>query len=964
MLDVPIPGTPDWLASDPILWRIWAKWPRNPGDRRYHPLLCHMLDVAYVTRLMWDRALTRTQRQRIAKALGLEESDAATWVAFWAGLHDLGKASPSFQTQLKDSQSRSIKEEHAPLVAGWLRAAGLDIRDAHWASHGAISLLLLESLLPGPYRVSEELTQQVAAIVGAHHGVFFTENQKYVFGSAELIGDDKWFELQGRLAALVACALDLPDRAPQGILRDGDAMALAGLISVADWIGSNINYFPLRGVISSRPAALDVAAYKLDSAQRAQHALKDIAWDVIDLTGQPQDFTQLFPGKSPRAVQSEVIKLAHRLDGPGLVIIEVPMGEGKTEAAMYLADHWTVQLNQRGIYFALPTQATSNQMFSRVQTFLDRRYSDQEFVNLHLAHGMAALSEQYERLREREQVANASVYDEGGERDESDGEHGAVFAAEWFCAAKRTLLSPYGVGTIDQALLSILQVKHLFVRLFGLAGKTIIMDEVHAYDTYMSTLLERLLEWLAALGAPVVLLSATLPSKRRRDLLGAYAKGAGWALPAIEHTPYPRITYASLAASGSIPITATAKARSLQIEWVSGELPAGEQAEFRLADALQNVLRDGGCAAVICNTVRRAQEMYLALETAFARLPSAERPSLGLLHAQLPFDDRHAREDLVLAEFSLTSVGKRNPARPKRSVLVSTQVIEQSLDLDFDLMVSDLAPVDLLLQRAGRIHRHEENNPGRPERLKEPTLWICQPGMCVDGTPDFERSDEFIYSEHILLRTWFELTRRMASGNKTSGQIAIPADVEPLIERVYVEDDAVFADANESLAQRLERTQELAQRKEDRAQRSAKDCRILPPGHPSLYTDMNKLLEEDNPDIHRSLQARTRDGDLSVAVVLLDAEPAARFRRTYKPTRDGARALLGRSLNLSRKGLVEVLLSESVPTGWRKTPWLRNHRVICLDDEGQAIRTDGKRDYVISLDTTLGVVIRSQKKEV
>lgn len=963
MPDVADPRSSDPLAVDPTLWRIWAKWPRDPGDRRYHPLLCHMLDVAHVTRLMWDRALTGPQRQRIAKALGLEESDAATWVAFWAGLHDLGKASPAFQTQLQESRDKWVKEQDALLVAGWLRAAGLETRGASWAPHGAISLLFLRYLLPEQYCAPERLAEQVAAIVGAHHGLFFTNRQLDTFSRPELIGEGKWIEVQDRLASLVAQALDVPRLVPTGILSDGDAMTIAGLISVADWIGSNVSYFPLAGVINSAPSPLSLSRYASDSQRRAAHALDDVRWDHIDLFDQPMTFAQLFPNKSPRAVQSAVISLSEQLDGPGLVIIEVPMGEGKTEAAMYLADHWSVRLSQRGVYFALPTQATSNQMFGRVKAYLDQRFKDRELVNLHLAHGMAALSDQYERLHERENVAEAAVFDEGGQQQEDDAERGAVLAAEWFVAPKRTLLSPYGVGTIDQALLAVLQVKHLFVRLFGLGGKTIIMDEVHAYDTYMSTLLERLLEWLGALGAPVALLSATLPSKRRDELLAAYARGAGWAAPSFTNEPYPRVTYVSQSLSGCIPIATTAKARTLAVRWVDGSLPTDDQPDFALAHELAHTLRKGGCAAVICNTVRRAQDMYRALEQAFTQLPDNARPELRLLHAQLPYDERHAREDAVLADYGLSADGKRNPNRPKRSVLVSTQVIEQSLDLDFDLMVSDLAPIDLLLQRAGRIHRHEENEPRRPDGLREPTLWICQPDMREDGTPAFDGGDRFVYDEHILLRTWHELVSRSPANHDDSTRITIPGDVEQLVEIVY-DDTSLPSSMDEALVARCEKARLRERAKDERAQSNAMGCRILPPGDPQLYTDMNKQLAEDDLETHPTLQARTRDGDLSVPVILLDAQAATTFKRTHKPSRDQARALLGHSLNLSRKGLAQALLAEPVPSGWKKTPWLRNHRPICLDEQGQATRSDGERDYVITLDPTLGVIVRSRKKEV
>ena len=867
---------------EPHLWRIWAKWPRD-AQRRYHPLLCHLLDVAHVTRLMWPRALTVAQRARIAGSMGLDEPDGARWVAFWAGLHDLGKASPSFQTQLREKNP-----EDAQMIDTWLAEMGLNTRGARWAPHGAISLLLMMEFLPAsPFGCGEALVRQIAAIVGAHHGLFFTTLQLDEMSRHELMGDDSWKPVQRALAGHLAATLGgLPERAPKGILANGDAMAIAGLISVADWIGSNTRRFNLAAPIPLPPGTLDLSAYTSQSLQHAQDSLADVFWDDINLMDSPREFRRLFPKiETLRDVQNSVVEIARDLDEPGLVIIEVPMGEGKTEAAMYLADHWSVQLGQRGIYFALPTQATSNQMFRRVRSFLHTRFGDDEYVNLHLAHGMAALSDEYRKLPIVPRLAEASLYDKDAKDEQRDAEYGAIIAAEWFAAAKRTLLSAYGVGTIDQALLSVLQVKHGFVRLFGLGSKTVIVDEVHAYDVYMSTLLQSLLEWLGAMRAPVVLLSATLPAARRHDLLSHYARGAEWSVPAFEDAPYPRVSYATAQKAGCVAIAATAKARHLGLRWVDGSLPqggdggdggAGDKKDFPLAASLAEALHEGGCAAVVCNTVRRAQELYRALEARFALVPPSERPDLHLFHAQFRHAQRQALEDFVLDAFGLKPDGKGNPNRPHRAVLVATQVIEQSLDLDFDLMVSDLAPVDLLLQRAGRVHRHEENEP-RPAQLHEPTLWICRPGVDEEGVPTFSRGDSFIYEPYILLYTWYAL------GQGQADVVEIPGDIEKLIETVYAEELTVPNDVSAAFAARLQKTWREMKNPQVRAVSQAQGVLIPSPWREDIYIQFNQQLEEDNPDAHASLQAKTRDGEPSLPVILLDAD-APRLKRSAEPS--------------------------------------------------------------------------------
>ena len=228
------------------------------------------------------------------------------------------------------------------------------------------------------------------------------------------------------------------------------------------------------------------------------------------------------PPETIRPLQSEVVRLAPELSGPSLVLIELPMGEGKTEAAMFGR---LLVSDRRAPWLLLrpADEATSNQMFGRVCDFLGRRYPNAA-VNVQLLHGHAALSAEFALLRERGHLAEPSGIQDEALGSDANGDRGNLLAAEWFTYRKHGLLAPFGVGTVDQVLLAVLQTRHVFVRLFGLAHKTVIVDEVHAYDAYMSALLERLLEWLAAVGCLVVLLSATLPKAKRRALMAAYAR--------------------------------------------------------------------------------------------------------------------------------------------------------------------------------------------------------------------------------------------------------------------------------------------------------------------------------------------------------------------------------------------------------------------------------------------------------
>jgi len=511
------------------------------------------------------------------------------------------------------------------------------------------------------------------------------------------------------------------------------AMILAGLTTTSDWIASNAD--PKTGF----PYANDLPfeEYKKDLPSRAKRALEAIGWSTL-----PQkpliSFQDLF-GFEPRPLQDAAVAIGEEIEPPCLVLIEASMGEGKTEAALYLADRFQHSRRAGGFYIGLPTQATSNAMWERVREFLAKRYP-QDLVNLTLSHGSAAIQSAYlQTICRLEQV-----YDEDR----------GVVASEWHTARKRTLLSPYGVGTLDQGLMGVVRSRYQFVRLFGLAGRTVIMDEIHAYDLYTSTLLERLLEWLAALGSPVIALSATLPKGIRQMLISAYAKGCGDTETELPVAPYPRITAKSPHGIKVTPFTASpGVCRSLLIKWVSAPTWVSD---------LTQTLKNGGCVAVICSTVGRAQDVFQRLQ------PHFSVNELGLFHGRFLFVDRQRIEKNCLEMF-----GKDSTKRPDRYVLVATQVIEQSLDVDFDLMISDLAPIDLLLQRSGRLHRHERK---RYDHLKQPTLWLIQPNCTAGHKLDFADGD-CIYDRHVLLRTWLTLRERSS--------LQLPEEMDRLIESVY-----------------------------------------------------------------------------------------------------------------------------------------------------------------------------------
>ncbi len=972
---------------------LWAKLSRDSNaPPQYHPLICHLLDVGSVAEAMWRDTVSPWTRRRITAALGLPDEDTAgAWIAFIAATHDIGKACPPFQHRRETPQELRLL-----LNAAGLREAKTPTGDP--VSHGAVSECALQDDLHDLFHLPRAVAVTLATSVGGHHGRFHGQSVVGDFGPSTL-GTSAWTAARHTLLRDLAARYRIPADAVPGRVDNAAAMWLAGLVSTADWIGSNADYYrfavpDLRGLGGTLPA-LDLDRYHKGSRAIAARALDALGWrgNTVASAGlEPLSFAALFPAANPPApVQVQVETLADADgaggpgDGPTLAVIEAPMGEGKTEAALFLADRWSAARGQAGAYIGLPSQATSNQMFDRVRDYLRRRYGDADgAVTLQLLHGHAALSAEFALLLDdgARPFAPTNIDDDGDKDDAIHKGRPSVVAAEWFTYKKRGLLAPYGVGTVDQALMAVLSSKHVFVRLFGLGGKTVVIDEVHAYDTYMSVLLERLLAWLGALGCSVVLLSATLPAGRRAALVQAFIGGATGTPPKEQSTPddapYPRVTWVATGkgdapaatpvahvTSHHVPASERGK-KALRIAHLPAEdcaVPTAPGTPFVLGERLRDALADGGCAAVICNTVRRAQEIYGALARLFAGRVVA--PDLALLHARMPFDLRQARENEALLRFGKHGAevevdgATRTVRRPHRAVLVSTQIIEQSLDLDFDLMVSDLAPVDLLLQRSGRLHRHER---ARPAGLERPTLWLCAPEIDGDGVPRFaRRKKSLIYDNHVLLRSWLRVRDRT--------DIDVPSDVEGLIEAVYG-DESCPANLALEWHDAWDKTR-ASQCKETEGEMYQGDIRVIKHPYERMALDelAGHLRQEDAPELHPAVQAVTRLALPSIGLICLYGTPdrptldragAHAYNARRVPDPDTTERLLRRSVTVTHFGLVKMLgdpdapgVKAHLPAGWGTSALLRPYRLVVFDAQGDGMAGD----IPLRLDETLGLLI-------
>lgn len=720
---------------------FWGKTRMLDGaGYSWHPLAYHSLDVAAV-------AIVLLRDRRLLAVDPTYHAALATLVAW----HDLGKFTRPFQAKAK---------QFWPPVLGEFRATN----PAHGHDSAGFGLLngpleaLRDWLLPGWKAYATGLLRAVCG----HHGrppqsmehVSFEEACQPCQAAASAFAAD---------AARVIGAepISRPDLETARRL----VWQMAGLTVLADWIGSNEIWFPFD------PTPIPLEDYWPQAVARAAKAV--VQAGVIPAPVRP-DLTlhDLAPhAVVPTPLQAFVQTLEFPAGGPSLIVIEDQTGAGKTEAALLLAHRLMAAGQARGIFIALPTMATANAMYARLATAYRALFAVDADPSLVLAHGKRTLHEGFRKSilwpGDNHILPSQDPADESAEQQ----------CAAWVASdRRRAFLADAGVGTIDQALLAVLPSRHAPLRMVGLARCVLIVDEAHAYDPYMGEELDRLVEFHAALGGSTIILSATLPGARRAGLVKAFQAGArgGAERMCAPEAAYPLVTVVTREAVRELPCAARPElARMVQVERLDG-----------MAAAVARIVaaaRAGLAVAWVRNAVDDAIEGFSALQAAGL--------DVALFHARFAMGDRLEIEAAAMARFGRES---RFEGRAG-GVLVATQVIEQSLDLDFDLMVSDLAPMDLLIQRAGRLWRH----PGRERApiASEPRLLVLSPEPRPDAgstwlAGEFRRTRS-VYPETVLWRTADTLFKK--------GQIDTPGDLRGLVEAVYGPDGVVPAGLSAAL---------------------------------------------------------------------------------------------------------------------------------------------------------------------
>ena len=514
-----------------------------------HLLLGHMLDTAAVAELMWKRFLTPWMRWRLDEVTGGRGQQFFMWIC---GVHDCGKATPAFQFSHPDGGAR-------------MRMVGLAGRPVprgagRWRHDKAGGLLIKRELdsLWEPHHVG-----WVWPLVAGHHGSFPDARALRPRHQEDGGRDPAWLGVQRGLLDVFTCALGYEGLAavePVKALNRAEQLVLSGLIVMADWIASDHEHFT---------GLDDLAVISLAGARRrAGTGWRRLAlrggWGEVPVPPLGEDLVRVRFGDPARPSQEHLVSLAHELPAPALIVVEAPMGEGKTKGALAAAEVLAARFGFDGVFVAMPTQATCDPMYEQVLSWVSAFGEGME-EQVALLHGRHRFNQRWRKLWQPSDADPEDVY---GSIDE-DAEYGmASFEcgerqgpAVWFLGRKRGLLTGFGVGTIDQLLYAATRTRHVMLRFAGLAGKVVIIDEVHAADVYMQQFLAEALRWLGQARVPVILLSATLPPSQRQALVDAYLSGALGRADVHEELPepagYPCVT-AAWARQGQPPLRAAA----------------------------------------------------------------------------------------------------------------------------------------------------------------------------------------------------------------------------------------------------------------------------------------------------------------------------------------------------------------------------------------------------------------------
>ncbi|MFF2818214.1 CRISPR-associated helicase Cas3' [Kitasatospora cineracea] len=890
----------------------WAKLKDIDGP---YPALLHGLDTAAVLAALWRHYLSPRQRRFIARGWNLTQPQTMALLMLLAALHDLGKIIPGWQSRHPEADHLTGTPGYPPTPPG-----------APFIAHERATHLLLPDLLhrvrhlPLDDRPTTLLAQQLAQIAGAHHGSMLptlshlARELTHPLQALPALGADGWDRTREHLARTADTLLEHP-RLPERTAPATTAILTSGLISLADWTASQPEWINARLADWDRKAVTTPAEHLRRARRLAPAALRKDQLTTPH-AAPPTTIHAMFPHLAGHPLYPLQLDVQQRLPalvaerGPGLTVILDQTGNGKTEAGLFAEAVMGTVSGSTGTAMFLPTRATCEPMW----TFLADRTRHTTFgpAPTGLVHALARYHPKYRPLH--------PISTDGPD---------AALVDDWYNGLYRPLLMHSFAATWDQLATAVMPTRYNTVRWLGITRKSVVIDEAHAYGPYEHQLTKEALHWLAAFEVPVVLLSATLTGRTAADLVNAYRSGAGHTDTPPLQIPYPGWAYIDHRTGTATisPLIPSARPQNLTLTHTPATHthdptdPDGRA--HAILDALQPLLDEhAGSVLIICNTVADAQATHTFLADAFALLP--DPPELLHLHAACPHHRRHARTHTLHRR-----TGKNRPRPLRPFIAVTTQVAEQSLDIDTDLVITDLAPYALLIQRAGRQHRHPHHD--HPAWAHPNIVVLVPPGP-------MPRSWLTVYDESLLLRT------RDALGPRGDHQLDIPYAVPPVLDPVYEHDFTTPAG--------------LTRLGNEHAAATTAETAAVP--RPGRVIDLYQLSDGEHPE------TRLGADTLRVLPVYTDTRGTWLNRNATQPLPTYLdRTTTYHLMNLTvpvRAALLRGRSSDTEPP----TPWHKSalKRVVLLP---QHLTPTGPAPYrtpnaALHLDPDLGLVYRRQQR--
>ena len=763
-------------------------WGKADKEGNYHLLVYHSLDVAAVGETMFKG--NPELLNRFAKLLNLDEILFKHLFLFFLSIHDLGKFADSFQGQIKniyyklnpDSTPKTYNIRHDSL--GFILWNKEFLKNKRGKLKGRIIESNYFQLNSIQNRKINNLLNILISITTGHHGKP-PSNTGYTGNAVDINShfitknvNDSYqylcFAYDHFVEQLDLTKLEGIDFEKTQLALNSTSFWLAGLSVLCDWIGSNKDIFKFK----SDEISLDQYwnKYAIPNAQKAIEiagilpSRRSIYATPQELFSNPSNNKTFIPTPLQTACDS-----IHLNNEPQLIILEDVTGAGKTEASFILAKRLMATCGYEGFFIGLPTMATANGMYDRVASFYKKLYEKDAEPSLVLAHGAKGLSDKFQKTIIADKISEDASY-------AKDEDTASANCMAWLAdSSKKATLADVAVGTIDQVLISILLSKFQSLRLFGMMNKILILDEVHAYDTYMNKLIETLLRAQAQIGGSVILLTATMPNKLKEKFISAFQLQEVEDNKEEQINPYPLITQVIQNQPPiQIPVdTREEVRRTVKVEFIHDE--------EKIYTLIQKSIQENKCVCWIRNTVTDAMNSFEILNSN----QNYKKENLILFHARFAMGDRLDKEQEVLKFFGKESNQKDRSGK----VVIATQVVEQSLDLDFDIMITDLAPIDLIIQRAGRLHRHTRdvlgNRISNKDEREKPFLYLFSPEVIETPNKNWYsavfRGGAKVYPDHGKLYLSAKVLNQ-------KGELKMPEEARSLIEYVYSEKEIIPQD--------------------------------------------------------------------------------------------------------------------------------------------------------------------------